>query len=242
MARSYREKALCCRCFLFWRRKTHRTSFWKEQKKTDSEMLSEFLKQFYASGADHSPTGDVARRGEEMGVIKERPNTRRGGKKVEIILRRVSKMAAENAAETLAALKAQWEADTNKQSEALAELQNALQLPVPPNASSVTIYPISRGRLRWSMVVFEEGVPSKKLYRRFNIKTVESPDDFASMKKVTRPFYGQPSRWIRWRETRSGFLSAAGSAHRRRWQGGTWGGRWRFLERAGGRVKVRGSV
>ena len=34
------------------------------------------------------------------------------------------------------------------------------------------------------MVVFEQGVPSKKLYRRFNIKTVEGPDDFASMEEV----------------------------------------------------------
>jgi excinuclease ABC subunit C len=34
------------------------------------------------------------------------------------------------------------------------------------------------------MVVFEQGTPSKKLYRRFNIKTVVGPDDFASMEEV----------------------------------------------------------
>jgi excinuclease ABC subunit C len=39
------------------------------------------------------------------------------------------------------------------------------------------------------MVVFEQGVPSKKLYRRFNIETVSGPDDFASMEEVlTRRF------------------------------------------------------
>jgi excinuclease ABC subunit C len=166
------------------------------EEEPDSEVLSEFLKQFY----DQVPTipqqvmlpGAV----EEMGVIKEWLNTRRGGKKVEIILPRggqqeeLLKMAAENAAETLAALKAQWEADTNKQSEALAELQNALQLPVPPNR--IECYDISniQGTAAVaSMVVFEQGVPSKKLYRRFNIKTVEGPDDFASMEEVlTRRF------------------------------------------------------
>ena len=35
-----------------------------------------------------------------------------------------------------------------------------------------------------SMIVFEDGNPAKKEYRRFTIKTVEGPDDFASMKEV----------------------------------------------------------
>ena len=34
------------------------------------------------------------------------------------------------------------------------------------------------------MVVFEQGTPNKKFYRRFNIKTVVGPDDFASMEEV----------------------------------------------------------
>jgi excinuclease ABC subunit C len=39
------------------------------------------------------------------------------------------------------------------------------------------------------MVVFEQGVPNKKLYRRFNIKTIIGQDDFASMEEVlTRRF------------------------------------------------------
>ena len=42
------------------------------------------------------------------------------------------------------------------------------------------------------MVVFEQGVPSKKHYRRFNIQSVQGPDDFASMEEVlTRRF----KRW-----------------------------------------------
>jgi len=35
-----------------------------------------------------------------------------------------------------------------------------------------------------SMVVFEQGIPKKNLYRKFNIKTVEGPNDFASMEEV----------------------------------------------------------
>ncbi len=42
------------------------------------------------------------------------------------------------------------------------------------------------------MVVFEQGVPNKKMYRRFNIQTVDGPDDFASMEEaLTRRF----KRW-----------------------------------------------
>ncbi|MBR6433550.1 MAG: excinuclease ABC subunit C, partial [Bacteroides sp.] len=38
-------------------------------------------------------------------------------------------------------------------------------------------------------VVFVKGKPSKKDYRRYNIKTVEGPDDYASMKEVVRRRY-----------------------------------------------------
>ena len=42
------------------------------------------------------------------------------------------------------------------------------------------------------MVVFKDGKPSKKDYRRFKIKTVEGPDDYASMKEVIyRRYYRQ---------------------------------------------------
>jgi excinuclease ABC subunit C len=55
----------------------------------------------------------------------------------------------------------------------------------PPNR--VECYDISNTQGTFavgSMVVFEKGTPNKKLYRRFNIKTVVGPDDFASMEEV----------------------------------------------------------
>ena len=81
------------------------------------------------------------------------------------------KMAAENAAETLQALRTQWQADTHKQEQALAELQSAFQLPNPPNR--IECYDISHTQgvaTVGSMVVFTQGVPDKKLYRRFNVE------------------------------------------------------------------------
>ena len=95
------------------------------------------------------------------------------------------KMATDNAIETLEALKTQWATDTHKQSQALTEIQEALDLESPPNR--IECYDISniQGTAAvGSMVVFEQGIPNKKLYRRFNIKTVSGPDDFASMEEV----------------------------------------------------------
>jgi excinuclease ABC subunit C len=129
---------------------------------------------------------------EEAKIIKQWLNSRRGGQKVELMVphagstgEELLRMATENAVETLNALKAQWEADTNKQSQALAELQQAFDLPEPPNR--IECYDISNTQGTasvGSMVVFEQGVPAKRLYRRFNIQSVDGPDDFSSMEEV----------------------------------------------------------
>ncbi|PWA12295.1 excinuclease ABC subunit C [Pueribacillus theae] len=42
-----------------------------------------------------------------------------------------------------------------------------------------------------AMVVFTDGKPDKKEYRKYNIKTVEGPDDYASMKEVVRRRYSR---------------------------------------------------
>lgn len=42
-----------------------------------------------------------------------------------------------------------------------------------------------------SMVVFEDGKPKKSLYRKFIIKTVEGPDDFASMQEILHRRYSR---------------------------------------------------
>ncbi len=136
---------------------------------TDREVVSEFLKQFYAEAAQVPPQVLLPNEVEEAKIIKQWLNTRRGGQKVELVVPRqgitgeeLVQMAAENAVETLTALRAQWEADTNKQSTALAELQQALNLADPPNR--IECYDISNTQgtaAVGSMVVFEQGVPAK---------------------------------------------------------------------------------
>ncbi|NMC81178.1 MAG: excinuclease ABC subunit UvrC, partial [Chloroflexi bacterium] len=155
------------------------------------EIVSEFLKQFYAEAAVVPPEVLLPNEVEEAQIIQQWLRGRRGGQKVELVVPRegtpqeLVQMATENAVETLRALRSQWEADTHRQSEALAELQQALNLPGAPNR--IECYDISNTQgtaAVGSMVVFKQGVPSKKLYRRFNIRSVVGPDDFASKEEV----------------------------------------------------------
>ncbi len=163
----------------------------------DSEVMGQFITQFYTEAANIPEQVMLPDQLEEARIISQWLRSRRGGQKVEFFVpnegqpRELVQMATENATETLQALRQQWQADTHKQETALAELQEALNLPEPPNR--IECYDISNTQgtaIVGAMVVFTQGVPDKKLYRRFNIESVVgAPDDFASMEEtLTRRF------------------------------------------------------
>jgi excinuclease ABC subunit C len=162
----------------------------------DNEVIGQFIKQFYSEAASVPPQVLLPNEVEEAQIIEQWLRTRRGGQTVEIkvphegLSKELIEMATENASETLNALRTQWQADKNRQTDSLAELQQALNLQGPPNR--IECYDISNTQgtaAVGSMVVFEQGVPSKAHYRHFNIETVSGPDDFASMEEVlTRRF------------------------------------------------------
>lgn len=169
------------------------------EEENDDEVLSEFVKQFYDQAAFVPDQVLLPHELAEAQIISQWLNSRKTGDKVRITVphedvnRELVEMAAENAVETLNALRTRWEADTNRQTTALTELQVALDLPEPPNR--IECYDISTTQgvaSVGSMVVFEQGVPNKKLYRRFNIKSVIGQDDFASMEEVLN------RRFTRW--------------------------------------------
>lgn len=81
---------------------------------------------------------------------------------------------------------------TNSNSRILSTLQNDLNMDSFPshiecfdNSNFQGSFPSS------ACVVFKNGKPSKRDYRHFNIKTVTSPDDFASMKEVVYRRYSR---------------------------------------------------
>ncbi len=155
---------------------------------TEDEADSEVMQQFKVM---------LPQEIEEAKIVSQWLRSKRGGEKVEFFVpkegqpRELVQMATENATETLQALRAQWQADTHKQEQALTELQQFLNLPRPPNR--IECYDISNMQgtaIVGAMVVFTQGVPDKKLYRKFNIESViGAPDDFASMEEMlTRRF------------------------------------------------------
>ncbi len=165
------------------------------QDEDDAEVMASFLKQFYSEAAQIPPEILVQHDLDEFAVISAWLSSRRGHKVAIKVPKRGDKraiieMAYENAIETLERLRMEWEVDTHRQTEALAELQEALELPQPPNRiECYDISTIQGSYTTGSMVVFERGTPNKQDYRRFRIRTVEGTDDYASMREVlTRRF------------------------------------------------------
>ena len=165
---------------------------------TDNQVMAEFVKQFYTEAANIPQQVMLPQEIEERIIIAQWLRSKRGGEKVELFVpnegqpKDLVELAAENATETLQALKAQWQADAHRQEQALSDLRNYLNLAAPPNR--IECYDVSHTQgvaTVGAMVVFEQGVPSKNLYRKFNIEStsIGEPDDFASMEEMlTRRF------------------------------------------------------
>lgn len=74
----------------------------------------------------------------------------------------------------------------------MRELQNKLQLPaLPMHIECFDNSNIQGSDAVAACVVFRQAKPSKKDYRKYNIKTVVGPDDYASMAEVVRRRYGR---------------------------------------------------
>ena len=79
-----------------------------------------------------------------------------------------------------------------KKTRILKEIQEQLHLPkIPVHIECFDNSNIQGSDAVAACVVFKMGKPSKKDYRKFNIKTVIGPDDYASMKEVVRRRYSR---------------------------------------------------
>jgi excinuclease ABC subunit C len=159
---------------------------------TPGEILSSFITQFYAEAALVPPRLMLQSTlpEQEMPIINEWLAGLRGGR-VELTVpqrgdnRWLVEMVAKSAAENLEQARIKHLSDEMKMTAAMTELADALDLPRLPrriecydNSNLQGTNPVA------SMVVFVDGKPAKKEYRRFNIKTVVGADDFASMKEI----------------------------------------------------------
>jgi excinuclease ABC subunit C len=177
----------------------------------DDEVLTSFLEQYYTRAGSIPREVYVPSATLDAAVLETFLAERRGGP-VHLRLpqrgekRELMALAARNAKETLAREQARWLADHGKTLAALEELAAALGLPGPP--LRIECYDISNfqgSESVGSMVVFEDGKPRSGEYRRFRIRTVTGPNDFASHQEVLRR---------RFRTVRNG---EEGSEEARRW-------------------------
>ena len=75
--------------------------------------------------------------------------------------------------------------DHNARSKALSEIQDLLRLPEAPlRIECYDMAHLHGTDYVGSMVVLEDGLPAKREYRRFKIKTVDGNDDYAAMREV----------------------------------------------------------
>jgi excinuclease ABC subunit C len=161
---------------------------------TKAQVLSSFLKQFYA-GTPYIPREIVLQKEiEDAQVIEEWLSGRR---KQRVHIRvpkkgtkeKLVEMAAENAGMVLQKDRERLRREEGRTIGAVHEVEQWLGLSDLTRMEAYDISNISGYESVGSMVVYEKGKPKRSDYRKFKIKWVEGPNDYASMEEVlTRRF------------------------------------------------------
>lgn len=160
----------------------------------NAQIVQDFVKQFYA-GTPFIPRELMLQEEiEDAEVIEQWLTKRRGGRvyiKVPKIgnKERLVELAAKNAMLVLSQDKERIRREEGRTIGAVKEIAHLLELEEVNRMEAFDISNISGFANVGSMVVFEKGKPKRSDYRKFKIKTVSGPDDYACMKEVlTRRF------------------------------------------------------
>ncbi len=157
-------------------------------------ILSSFLKQFYA-GTPFIPKEIMLQEEvEDMELIAKWLESRKG-KKVRISVpkkgtkEKLVEMAYHNAKLVLRQDKERIKREEGRTIGAVKEIEALLELSGIQRMEAYDISNISGFQSVGSMVVYEKGKPKRSDYRKFKIKSVQGPNDYASMEEVlTRRF------------------------------------------------------
>ena len=157
-----------------------------------SQIMTSFIKQFYASSPHIPPLLLLQHPVEDMAMLQGWLQSKRRGKVNIQVPRRGNKrqlvnIVAENAQQGLEQLKIKQLASPTALSAALEEIKGELQLPrLPSRIEGYDISDIQGTAAVGSMVVFDKGKPKPAHYRRFRIKTVSAANDYAMLQEVLR--------------------------------------------------------
>src|SRR5438132_2705212 len=199
------EDETCVMVFFFRNGKLIGREFFILQGTRDSspgEVMASFLQQFYESSPHIPPELVVEVEPDDRAVIQSWLREKRKGPVMITPHKRWDKlrlmeMVKLHPREVLEHQSIKWLTVSQKTQLALEELQEALNLAAPPQR--IECYDISNTQGTNSvgaMVVFEAGRPKSSEYRRFKIKTVEGPNDFASHQEMLRRRFRKQSSSI----------------------------------------------
>jgi excinuclease ABC subunit C len=161
-------------------------------ERSQNEIMTSFVKQFYA-GTTFIPKEIILQEEiDELDIIQSWLSSRKGNKVYIKVPRKGEKsklleMAAKNALLTLNQFGEEIKRKEKRTKGAVEEIQTAIGL--EDNINRIEAYDISNTQgieSVGSMVVFEEGKPKRSDYRKFKIKSVLGPNDYASMEEVIR--------------------------------------------------------
>ena len=156
-----------------------------------STIINSFLKQFY-SGTPFIPKEIMLQEEiEDREVLEQWLSTKRNGKVYIRVPPRGTKEKLVELAEKNARMVLIQDSEKIKREEsrtigALKEIGNWLGLEHLMRVEAFDISNISGFESVGSMIVYEKGKPKQSDYRKFKIKTVKGPDDYASMEEVLR--------------------------------------------------------
>ena len=182
-------------CFYVRRGRVMGRRGWVVDKVEDldrGELVSSFLRQLYMEREDVPPRILVPTMPADRDVLEAWLSERRGGR-VAIAVpergakRRLCQVVAQNAKDAFVRHKLRRASDFGARSKALSELADELGLDQAPlRIEAYDISNLGPTDKVGSMVVFEDGLPRRSDYRRFEIKGVPGQDDFASMEEMLR--------------------------------------------------------
>ncbi len=164
------------------------------QEEKDAEILQSFLKQFYA-GTPFIPKEIYLQETIEEALLIEKWLSQKNDTVVHLRVpmkgqkEKMLDLAIRNAEMILSKDAEKLKREEMRTTGAVKELEQLLRLGNLVRMEAFDISNISGFANVGSMVVFEKGKPKKSDYRKFNIKSVSGPDDYACMKEVlTRRF------------------------------------------------------
>ena len=153
---------------------------------SSSQVLLNFVKQFYA-GTPFIPRELMLQEEiEEIDVLEEWLSKKRGHIRVpkKGTKEKLVELAAKNAQMVLSQDREKLKREEGRTIGAMKEIADLLELEQVTRVESYDISNISGFESVGSMVVYEKGKPKKSDYRKFKIKSVKGPDDYASMEEV----------------------------------------------------------